>query len=70
MTSLQLVPITRVDIGVRVIANESARRLERLGRGPRITDDDALELVAGVIADLVVIERYLTDPRVKWGRRQ
>lgn len=68
MSSFYLVPHSRVDIAVRVKAIAAARRLEVLGRGSPMDDDDALELVAGVITDLVMVERYLTDPRVRWAK--
>lgn len=68
MSSFYLVPHSRVDVPVRIKARSAAYRLNLLGQGSPMTDDAARELIAGVIADLVMVERYLTDPRVRWAR--
>lgn len=68
MSSFYLVPHSRVDVPVRIKARHAATRLDLLGEGRPMTDEAALELIAGVIADLVMVERYLRDPRVRWAR--
>ena len=68
MSSFYLVPHSRVDVPVRVKARHAATLLNLLGQGRPMTDDAALELIANVIADLVMVERYLSDPRVRWAK--
>ena len=67
MSNLRLVTQTRIDVPVRVKARGAIRRLEQLADAT-VPDADALALVAEVIADLVLIERYLTDPRTRWTK--
>lgn len=68
MTDLRLITQSRVDIAVRVKCSGAVRRLQQIIDRPAPSDEEALALVAGVIADLVLIERYLTDPRTRWRR--
>jgi hypothetical protein len=68
MTDLRLVTQSRVDVAVRVKCMAAARRLQQIIDKPAPTDEEALVLVAQVVADLVLVERYLTDPRTRWSR--
>lgn len=67
MSNLHLITQTRIDVPVRVKARAAIRRLEQLADA-NVPDEDALSLIAEVIADLVLVERYLTDPRTRWTK--
>lgn len=68
MSDLRLITQSRVDVAVRVKCMGAVRRLQQIIDKPAPTDEEALALVAQVVADLVLIERYLTDPRTRWSR--
>ena len=68
MTALRLVTQSRVDVPVRVKCMGAVRRLQQIIANPSPTDEEALALVAQVVAELVLVERYLTDPRTRWSR--
>lgn len=68
MSDLRLITQSRVDVAVRVKCMGAVRRLQQIIDKPAPTDEEALTLIAQVVADLVLVERYLTDPRTRWSR--
>jgi hypothetical protein len=69
MSDLRLITQSRVDIAVRVKCMTAVRGLQQIIDKPAPSDEEAIAIVAQVIADLVLVERYLTDPRTRWSRK-